>query len=121
MITCGWVVQHLSSLDGWDAVRSYRVVFFAYAAFGLVKLCLTFLMSIKCEVVKEDKMAVSRNGSRSANPTEQSPLLANGSDDHKPDTKKSLLPTFSKETKVTVTYLCLLFAVDALASGLVPS
>ena len=117
MITCGWVTQHLKAKEGWDEVRSYRIVFFAYAVLGLVKLCLTFFMSVKCEVVKEDKQATS-----SANPSETSPLLGNGDDAQKPNAaRKSLLPSISKESRIIVTNLCLLFAVDSLASGLVPS
>ncbi len=122
MITCGWVTQHLKSREGWDEVRSYRVVFFAYAVFGLVKLCLTFFMSVKCEVVKEDKQATSQDGPHSANPSETSPLLGNGNDAQKPDAaRKSILPSISKESRIILTNLCLLFALDALASGLVPS
>ena len=122
MITCGWVTQHLKAKKGWDEVQSYRVIFFAYATFGLVKLCLTLFMSVKCEVVKEDKQATSQNGSHSANPSETSPLLGNGNDAQKPDApRKSLLPSISKESRIIVTNLCLLFAIDSLASGLVPS
>ena len=122
MITCGWVTQNLESQPGWDDVRSYRVVFFAYAFFGLVKLCLTFFMSVKCEVVKEDKQATSQDDSHSANPSETSPLLSNGNDAQKPEAaRKSWYPSISKESRIIVTNLCLLFALDSLASGLVPS
>ena len=122
MITCGWVTQHLESQPGWDDVRSYRIVFFAYAFFGLVKLCLTFFMSVKCEVVKEDKQATTQDVSHSANPSETSPLLSNGNDAQKPEAaRKSWYPSISKESRIIVTNLCLLFALDSLASGLVPS
>ena len=122
MITCGFVTQHLKSREGWDEVRSYRVVFFAYAVLGLVKLCLTFFMSVKCEVVKEDKQATDQDASHSANPSETSPLLGSGSDVKKPEAvRKSWMPSISKESRVIVTNLCLLFAIDSLASGLVPS
>ena len=122
MITCGFVTQHLKSREGWDEIRSYRIVFFAYAVLGLVKLCITFFMSVRCEVVKEDKQAASQDGSHSANPSETSPLLGNGNDTKKPDAaRKSWIPSISKESRVIVTNLCLLFAIDSLASGLVPS
>ncbi|KFY81193.1 hypothetical protein V499_00019 [Pseudogymnoascus sp. VKM F-103] len=38
LLSCGWVVQELKALDGWDDIRAYRITFFAYAVLGLVKL-----------------------------------------------------------------------------------
>ncbi len=116
MITCGWLVENLQSREGWDAVRSYRIVFFAYAVLGLVKFFLTFFLSKGCEVEKEDQDTAGP-----ASSSETSPLLANDAGYRKQKAKKSLLPSISKESIVIVTNLCLLFAVDSIASGLVPS
>ena len=119
MISCGWVVQHLQSLDGWDAVRSYRVIFLAYAVLGLVKLLLTLFLSQGCEVEKDlHESASPRDTSETS---ETSPLLRNENGDRKPEARKSLLPSISRESVVILTKLCLLFSVDSIASGLVPS
>jgi hypothetical protein len=121
MMTCGWVVRHLRSLDGWDEIRAYRMMFFAYAVLGLIKLSLTLALSKKVELEKE--------GPPKPVDPEQAPLLgestqANGAH---PDMKKSkkrslksILPAISPESRIIVVNLCLLFSLDALASGLVP-
>jgi MFS family permease len=108
-IACGWVVQRLQSLEGWDPIRSYRMVFFAYAGLGLVKLILACALSQKCEA--EPKITPLNDEDS------LEPLLR--SDDQQK--KKRLLPQISTESRGIVVKLCILFAVDSMASGLVPA
>jgi hypothetical protein len=121
MMTCGWVVRHLKSLNGWDDIRAYRIIFFAYAVLGLIKLALALALSKRVEADKIETPAP-------VDP-ETAPLLGeNGQESgQNPDLKKkkkrgftSLLPNISAESRVIIFSLCWLFALDALASGLVP-
>ncbi len=118
MMTCGWVVRHLKNLEGWDHIRAYRMIFYAYAVLGLIKLGLALALSKNCEA---DKVKPT-----SQTDPETAPLLGeNGHDEIalKPtiwSRFRSIFPHISAESWVIVTNLCLLFALDALASGLVP-
>lgn len=109
-IFCGWFVQHLQHLKGWDNIRAYRVVYTLYAALGIFKFILACLLSKKCEAEPEVKPQEPSESS------EETPLLPN-----KPKENQSILPKIGKESLTILIKLCLLFALDSLASGLVPS
>jgi hypothetical protein len=112
MMTCGWVVHTLQYVKGFSDVRSYRVIFFAYAVIGLIKFVLAISLSQKCEA--EKKVAPERD-------SETTPLLGgNGTKPKKSKPCMSLLPSISPESRIIVFNLCLLFALDAFASGLAP-
>jgi hypothetical protein len=121
MITCGWAIRQLESLEGWDEVQAYKMVFFVYAGLGLIKFFLAITLSKKVELEKETPL-------RQSDP-ERAPLLtesrANGTDGVEPGQKKpkksitSILPSISSESRVIVVNLCILFALDAFASSLV--
>ena len=108
-----WVVVHtLQYAKGFSEVRSYRIIFLAYAVMGLIKFGLAMSLSKKCEA--EKKVARSRD-------LETTPLL--GGDNAKPNKSKSrmsLLPSISPESRIIVLNLCVLFGLDAFASGLAP-
>jgi hypothetical protein len=119
MLTCGWVVRFLQRLDGWDNIRAYRVIFFAYGVCGLIKLALALALSKNIEVDTPD-------AATQPDP-ETAPLLEENGEDEDPASKKpkkrgfaSILPYICPESRIIVINLCLLFALDALASGLVP-
>ena len=109
----GWLLERLRAGYGWDAVRAYRVVIFAYAGFGLVKLLLTFLLSNECETLKKRQIETPIQ-----NPVEESPLLSNTTNISK--SRHRLLPAISNESGTVLLKLCFLFAIDSVASGLVP-
>ena len=118
MLTCGWIVRHLKTLDGWDDIRAYRVMFFGYAVCGLIKLALALALSRNVEVDKPEAAAQPD--------PETAPLLSENGVDEDPALKKpkkrslmSILPSISPESRIIVVNLCLLFALDAFASGLV--
>ena len=93
-----------------------------YAVIGVLKLLLTLLLSKKCEIVRDVPV---RDTAGSTEPDETAPLLVNGQVSNVIPPKKqqaslSLLPKLSKESRSTLTQLCLLFALDSFASGLAP-
>ena len=128
ILAFGYIVRALQTRLHWQPLESYRVVFWAYAGCGLVKLLLCFLLTIKCERDQPDKLSTPS----SAHPDEDEtrPLLANGHvEPTKPDAEgvsqlrsalTSFLPLLSKDSAAVVLKLCLLFALDSFGSGLIP-
>jgi hypothetical protein len=120
-LVTGWVVQHLQTLEGWDQVRSYQAVFFAYAGLGAVNVLLSFTLSGKVELWGHEQKKVRRG-------SDEEPLLQvdeaetdSGNEVTVAKEKRSLFPRISRESRGIIITLCLLFAVDSLASGLVPA
>ena len=129
-IICGWIVQKLLSLGSWTNVHAYRSIFWIYALLGLVKLGLSLLLSEACE--PEPRKEEIRD------PFELDPVEAEGllsdeeySDNDSPkkepiaqkpswSVKRSIWPEISSASRSILIKLCLLFAVDSFASGLVP-
>ncbi len=128
-IVCGWLVQNLLSLESWTDTSAYRSIFWIYALLGLVKLGLSLMLSEACEpeAKKEERQ----------DPVELDSAEAEGllSDDEEDDVaakpkrspnvpnrkvKKSIWPEISPASRGILLRLCMLFAVDSLASGLVP-
>lgn len=97
---------------GWEQVVVYRAVFWGYAVVGIIKLLLALALSKECEAEKKQAPPAAD--------AETAPLLGNNAPDRKAkkSTLRSLLPEISAESRVIVFNLCLLFALDAFASGL---
>ncbi|KAK4690454.1 hypothetical protein P7C71_g6343, partial [Lecanoromycetidae sp. Uapishka_2] len=138
-IVCGWVVQSILASGKRHETQAYRFIFGLYAVLGIVKLLLSLLLSDKCEpeppkheyqeVVQLD--SVEAEGLLSDSDEEYDHLdKASQRVDEAPRAKlatpipelkrKSIWPAISAESRTTLIKLCLLFAVDSLASGLVP-
>lgn len=81
---------------------SYRFVFWLYTALALVKFVVSISLQADCELGHEENEEAS----------EQQPLVP---------AKKDSIPRISFSTFKIVGVLCLLFALDSLGSGLVPS
>ena len=115
MVASGWAIHYMREVLKWGAIESYRAAFWGYAVFGLIKLCLALALSKACEA--EKKVAPSED-------PETAPLLRNGAEAEEPKKSKnwflSHLPEISPESRIIVINLCLLFALDAFASGLAP-
>lgn len=118
-ITGGFVVNRLQSLDGWDDVRSYRAVFFMYAVLGLVKFALACALSSKVEAEKPESSRTDEESNESLLSGDRPNVAKAKAVALK--VKPSLIPKISKESKIVVTKLCLLFALDSFASGMVPT
>jgi hypothetical protein len=124
MFTGGWVIHHLVKVLEWDNIRSYRVIFFAYAGLGVLKMILALLLSHRVESEEKQEQRqqsiansetaplLNNNNSNNTNTTEAAPVP-------RPKNRlRALLPKVSKESVSVVINLCLLFALDSFASGL---
>ena len=126
-MTCGWIVQSLLAMN-WSDTKAYRLVFWLYASFGLIKFSLSLLLSERCE--PEPVKPPQRSASVELTDIEAEGLLSDDSEDMTqsqpkrakalPAIKKSIWPTISPASRAILLKLCLLLAVDSLASGLVP-
>ncbi|CAF9909558.1 MAG: hypothetical protein HETSPECPRED_009458 [Heterodermia speciosa] len=126
-MTCGWFVQSLLAMD-WSATKAYRLVFWLYALLGLIKFTLSLLLSERCE--PEQVKPHQRSDSTELTDIEAEGLLSDDSEERThsrpeiskpiPSLPKSIWPTISPASRVVLLKICLLFAVDSLASGLVP-
>lgn len=119
-LATGWAVQHLQTLEGWDPIRSYRVVFLAYAGLGFVNAVLACFLSSRVEAERHQAMKPTSEEVDDTEPLLDEDVRAASGGDTVPE-RKTLLPRISRESRAIVVKLCLLFAVDSLASGLVPA
>ncbi|KAJ5902868.1 Major facilitator superfamily domain general substrate transporter [Penicillium taxi] len=108
-LICGWVITSLRELHGWKFISSCRVVFFVYAAVGVIKLALTLTLT---QNVESNSSSESQNG-------ETRPLLAepNPTEDESPK-KKSIWSSAETGMWSLIIRLFILFGLDAFASGL---
>jgi len=128
MVVSGWLMHYVREELKWGNIRTYRAVFWAYAVVGLIKLGLALALSKAVEAEKKQPPPVED--------PETAPLLGDGAEDADCDTTvfgdddegskkmqsvfRSMLPEISKESRIIVANLCILFALDAFASGLAP-
>lgn len=136
----GWVVEGFKKKAGWEELDAYRVVFWLYALIGLIKAVLTFLLSTRCEVNGYHPVQGNSSAPEPADQSERDgflapdrmpedgdgqPLRSASSTPASPPKKPKMgfmqLFARSRDRKdFTLLRLCLLFAVDSLASGMVP-
>jgi MFS family permease len=123
VMTCGWSIHTLQELHGWSAIPAYRIIFQAYAVFGLLKFFFTMLLSSAVEA--ERRHEVSEEVDPSTRPL-LDPTTPQEMEDAAPHETassyswSSLLPQISPESRIILVNLCILFALDAFASGLAP-
>lgn len=112
-LICGWVLTSLQSLHGWEFIPSCRIVFFVYAAVGVIKLIFTLALSGKVEYVKEEPAQEQQND-------ETRPLLGDSAQAQQtdPPKKKGLFASIEKDLWSLVIRLFILFGLDSFASGL---
>lgn len=95
-------------------------MFLVYAVLGFLNFVLSWTLSSKVELHGHESLVPVMGG-------DEEPLLSGGENDSEDEIaplareKKSLLPRISKESRTVLFKLCILFAVDSLASGLVPA
>ncbi len=90
----------------------------AYAGLGFLNLLLTFVLTSRVELDEHEEHRDSDG--------DQEPLISRSDSDLSNEVsmakeKRSLLPKISKESRIVLLKLCILFALDSLASGLVPA
>lgn len=105
------MVEELKALDGWDDIRAYRIIFFAYSALGLIKLSLVFALSKDCEATPEPPQNL---------PHEEAPLLSVEGPSKSRQSFFGVFSHISPESLAVLLQLCLLFGLDSFASGLIP-
>ncbi|OHE92386.1 hypothetical protein CORC01_12313 [Colletotrichum orchidophilum] len=113
-MTSGWTAQYLTTKAGWELERTYRVVFYAYAALGVFKFVLALLLSRDTEA-EQDEARVSEE--------ETVPILGERPAMRQVDVKtwrSKVVPRVEKESLPVVITLCVLFALDSFASSLTP-
>ncbi|KAH6707847.1 MFS transporter [Leptodontidium sp. MPI-SDFR-AT-0119] len=118
-LATGFIVQHLQTLDGWDQIHSSQAIFFAYAVLGAMNFLVTFFLSNEVELYGREEQR-SSIGSEDEEPLITGVGNGEGGEERIGE-KRSLLSNISKESRAIVFKLCCLFAVDSLASGLVPA
>lgn len=114
LMVTGWLLNYMLGDLQYDATKAYRIVFWGYAVFGLLKLVLTLALS---KAVEAEKKVVPIQDPETA------PLLGDGAEDQEPKKTSWLLakmPSFNPESRVIVFNLCVLFMLDAFGSGLAP-
>ncbi|CZR67860.1 related to Staphylococcus multidrug resistance protein [Phialocephala subalpina] len=114
----GWAVQQLQNARGWTSIRSYQAVFFTYAILGMLNFTLAWFLSSGVEL-QTPVTKPARDGEIG----EEDALLPGVETEQTQELekKRSLLPKISRESRGIIFRLCCLFAVDSLASGLVPA
>ena len=114
LASSGWLITYMTENKGWDSIKTYRTLFFGYAAFGVLKLVLALSLG---KIIEAEKKSVTPIVD-----TETAPLLGDGVENNVPkkDYIRSKLPEISRESRVIVVNLCIVFALDSFASGLAP-
>lgn len=116
--TTGWAVQQLQAVRGWTSMRSYQAVFLTYAMLGMLNFTLAWFLSPSVELHgNEPKRA------HAIESDEEDALLPTVDQlaTQEPEKRRSIIPKISGESRGIIFKLCCLFAVDSLASGLVPA
>lgn len=134
--SCGWLVQLLHGSFDWQLHDCYRLVFGIYAGLGVAKVVATLSLSPACEAQPSVTSEVEERGTQSemAGLTSDDGLEEQRAADQRLRPKaghislvfqglqkqwRMLFPDLSAASRSIVIRLCLLFAVDSFASGLV--
>lgn len=121
-LAAGWMTHSLQS-SGWTETSSYRLVFWLYAAIGVIKCGMTFLLSQQCEVQPkpepEPQPVELRHSTNNQNEEQQAFLDESDEEEEntpKPEpVKKTSWIQLSKKSQITLAKLCGLFFFDSLA------
>lgn len=116
----GWVVFTLQHKYSWGPVDSYRIVFWVYAAVGLVKFAQSLILSSRCEVeaAQRAKKPESDQQRPLLTPDDQPDHVSQQNSRENPGRPRAYLPKMSSHTISLLCKLCLLFALDSLGSGI---
>lgn len=110
---CGWTVHILTETLKWSLPEAHRSIFIGYSILGALKLALVLSLSKAVEADEKHKSPATTE--------ETAPLLAQANTSETPEPKAkswSLVPKIAKKSLPVIIPLCLLFALDAFASGL---
>jgi MFS family permease len=137
-LASGWLVQLFQHIPSWNELKAYRIIFILYAAFGVIKLVLTLLLSRDVELERkgpayhevielENADLLSDASSEEGDSTSREyPTRVDSRMPYQPPPSKPtiitrirfLLPQISPKSLSIVFRLILLFGLDSFASGL---
>ncbi|KAI8824008.1 major facilitator superfamily domain-containing protein [Fimicolochytrium jonesii] len=122
----GWVVQVLGEREGWTGVEAYRAVFWGYAVVGFVKGCVAMGLGEGCEParvpeVDEERRPLLGDGAATMGPTTTSPAATTPTSNPPPPDRKGIFSHLSPATLTLLLKISLIFSIDSLASGMVPT
>ena len=118
MVTCGWTVDLLQSVNGWSFIEACRTMIFAFAAIGGLKLALSLCLSGNAEAIKENAPRVEQQQRQNA--TESQPLLADENRDDSADTlprRKNIFSSWDRELTLSFIKISVLYGLESFASG----
>ncbi|KXH62508.1 hypothetical protein CNYM01_01719 [Colletotrichum nymphaeae SA-01] len=111
-MTSGWTAHYLTTSAGWGLEHAYRVVFYGYAALGVLKFFLALLLSHDIEAEREEAVVSAE---------ETAPILGERPPEREIEVKTwrtKLVPRIGRESMPVVATLCFFFALDSFASSL---
>ena len=126
----GWITwflrTHGSGGEKWDWKETYPVIFGIYAIIGLIKACLTLLLTERCEPNYDAQTEADMEADRAA----AAPLMTESSrrtsyTKPKPTStirqiRKTTAIKISPESRPILIRICILFALNSFAQGLLP-
>lgn len=125
----GQLVEGLKSRE-WTELQAFRGVFCLYGAIGIVKAIATSLLSSRCEADGGSKNANAYQpvGAKQSRPTAATDETEEDGDEGPAESERPApkpkpkmgFAQLSNKTRWTLLRLCALFAIDSLASGMVP-
>jgi hypothetical protein len=115
-------------LERWTVVDAYHAIFWIYSAMGVLGICLTLMLSEKCEIEKvsqesEESEILLRENDAKAQQREgedHSPSTTTTKDRSKSKSFAALFTSISPETRSVMYKLWFLLIIDSLADGMVP-
>ncbi|EMC97993.1 hypothetical protein BAUCODRAFT_104938 [Baudoinia panamericana UAMH 10762] len=126
LCTAGWITYALHTYAGWERKEAFPIIFAVYAVVGLIKACLTLFLSDRCEQ-NYDRQTEEDIAERAAS----APLMTEA-DRRNSYTKsgqvqatvrrlsETVSTKLSPESRVILIKLCVLFAINSFASGMLP-
>lgn len=126
LFVSGYITYFMREYVAEDWKEEYPPVFGMYAIVGLIKVCVTFFLTERCEANYTAPDETARD-----EPETTAPLLSNSdrrrSYNKGPEVtsrihriRSSVTAKLSPESRKTLIRLCMLFAINSFASGMLP-
>ncbi|KAK3634811.1 hypothetical protein LTR56_015092 [Elasticomyces elasticus] len=124
----GWITYLLRTYVGWGwkDTATYQPIFGIYAIVGLIKFCLTFLLSERCEADYDRQTEIDVQEEQATTPlmSEHRRTSYTGKA-HKVTARvrqmgSTVQTKLSPESRTILIKLCFLFAINSFASGMLP-
>ncbi|GAB7352711.1 hypothetical protein MBLNU459_g3067t2 [Dothideomycetes sp. NU459] len=121
-VVAGWIIHRLRE-TGYDSVSAYRFIFHLYAAIGFIKFLLACALSKAIEADPEEPPSVDEAAPLLGEANEIAAAAAEEEQErdqahNQKRPRKSFIPTISKEGRIVLTQLCIMFSLDSIGSGI---